>query len=128
MSKWSLLREFYGITQDEIAKELDITKQAVSKFENDEVKKSRCEEFYTHKNLYRMFKNKYGNLEPIMDYVEFVLQSVDFDEIKKDSIYTDSDSLMIDGEFFKSEEYKQLKEAKKLQDEDNFTLEEMPFD
>lgn len=86
MSKWSLLREFYGLSQEDIATELEVTKQAISKFENDEVKKSKCEEFYNHKVFYRLFKNKYGDTEPIMEYIQFVLDKVDFDELKADEL------------------------------------------
>ena len=77
MKRFELLREYYGLTQQEVADAIGVTKQFISKFEKGEKKSARIENFYTHKNFRRLFfnKNNCSIWEPIVDYVQFVLDS-----------------------------------------------------
>lgn len=75
MRKFELIREYYGLTQQEVADALGVSKAFISKFEKGEKTSQRCEDFYTHKHLRPLCEKKYGVFTPIREYIDFVLES-----------------------------------------------------
>lgn len=85
MRKYELIREYYNLTQQELADAIGCTKQTISLFEKGKTKNSFVEEFYTHKFLLNLTEKLHGDFLPPIDYVKFVLESL--------SIYSREDSL-----------------------------------
>lgn len=87
MRKYELIREYYNLSQQELADAIGCTRQAISKFEIGKTKDSFIEEFYNHKFLLNLTEKLHGDFLPPFEYIQFVLESLSIyakeDELKK---------------------------------------------
>ena len=83
MRKYELIREYYNLSQQELADAIGCTRQAISKFELGKSKDSFIEEFYNHKFLKNLSEKLHGAFLPPFEYVQFVLESLTPEERKQ---------------------------------------------